>query len=669
MKVRLQRLIRILKTLKLPYQFNIYKLIEYLKLDTFFKIQYKFFASKSIRYRFIASILISSLVIYSAIGILLLNRIRTETIISAKSISDSYTSGIANSMTAELNSYLNQTVGLANVYESNLEMSYSSRVSLYTKSLSRTINNSPDLLAVWLNIQRFSLDSTWNQDFGRVRFTYFQVENEKGFQIDTLDTKGNNLNGDYYKIKKKGLIDFSEPYYDVYGHDSMKRWLMTSICVPLFDIQKKYFGMVGVDLDLKKLTPYAKNINKFENSYSSIISSGGTIVIHPDTALLGKNLKDIFRDDIIKYKVLENIQQEKSVSYEGKINGKDYYVTYAPISLSHKSNPWMIASMIPMKSIKAASNKAFYFSVIIAIIGILFLVLLTYKLTDFLAKPLNESIAFAKRLGDGDLTASRLLHKQDELGQLADALEVMADRLKEMVKEISKGSGQLAQTSKSLSGSSKQLLTASYHQADSSEKVNTAIRNMVEHIHKNTDVSKKAEMVSKEAGRKIKQSVRMSVKAVTSMHYISDKITAINDIALQTNILALNAAVEAARAGEHGRGFAVVATEVRRLAERSRAVAEEITGLLVQAQDDTEASGNMLDQTIPDIENNASLISSIMRSNIDQTNNAEEINQAVERLNDISKQNNNNAKRMAVFSEEIESQADKLKILINKFKI
>jgi len=46
--------------------------------------------------------------------------------------------------------------------------------------------------------------------------------------------------------------------------------------------------------------------------------------------------------------------------------------------------------------------------------------------------------------------------------------------------------------------------------------------------------------------------------------------TAIEDIALQTNLLSINSSVEAARAGSAGRGFAVVAQEIKTLSDKSR---------------------------------------------------------------------------------------------------
>lgn len=50
-----------------------------------------------------------------------------------------------------------------------------------------------------------------------------------------------------------------------------------------------------------------------------------------------------------------------------------------------------------------------------------------------------------------------------------------------------------------------------------------------------------------------------------------DVLKTIDRVASQTNLLALNATIEAVRAGEAGRGFAVVATEVKKLANDTRA--------------------------------------------------------------------------------------------------
>jgi methyl-accepting chemotaxis protein len=630
-------------------------------------IRFDFFKGKSLRFRFVISIVSVAFIIYLVVGFTLLEKIRTESKQSAMAITSNYNTMYANSMTAELNGYLYLTLGITDVFQSNLDLPAETRKNIYQNTLRRTISNSHEILAVWLNMQLNSIDDKWVKDFGRMRYTFYKVGADSGFQTDIIDTTGHKVDGDYYKIRQRGTMEFSEPYFDVYGHDSTKKLLMTSICVPLYNKDQIFWGMAGVDLDLKQLKEFMPETQKYENSFSMIICSSGSIALHNDTSFCGKNIKEVYPDITEKNNLIDSINAGVHMSFIGKVNGKKYFFTVSPISLSKKTNPWALAFAVPMSSINESSNKAIWYSLLIILIGIAVLLYITYKLTDVLAKPLNESIRFAQKLGSGDLTANISVKKDDELGQLAKSLEIMADRLREMVKEVSNGSEMLSKTAKSLSVSSKSMLSASYHQYDTSEKVNKSVHEIVEFIHKSTDTSKLAEQVSKEAGKKIKQSVRMSSKAVTSMHFITDKITAINNIALETNILALNAAVEAARAGTYGRGFSVIASEVRKLAESSRNVADEVTSLLIQCQGDTEASGNMLDQTIPDIEKNAKLISQILTSNIEQNNSVDEINQAVDKLNEVTKQNNNSAKRMAVFSEEIEEQAEKLKKLIKKF--
>lgn len=65
-------------------------------------------------------------------------------------------------------------------------------------------------------------------------------------------------------------------------------------------------------------------------------------------------------------------------------------------------------------------------------------------------------------------------------------------------------------------------------------------------------------------------------KMDASIQDINKIIGVINRITAKTNLLALNASIEAASAGDAGRGFAVVATEIRKLAEQSKASTKEI---------------------------------------------------------------------------------------------
>jgi methyl-accepting chemotaxis protein len=149
----------------------------------------------------------------------------------------------------------------------------------------------------------------------------------------------------------------------------------------------------------------------------------------------------------------------------------------------------------------------------------------------------------------------------------------------------------------------------------------------------------------------------------TQVSAINEAITVIDQIAFQTNILSLNAAVEAATAGEAGKGFAVVAQEVRNLASRSAEAAREIKAIVEnatsKANQGKEIASNMIQgykQLNENISNTTKLIFDVENASKEQLLGIEQINDAINQLDQQTQQNAmiaSEAKNVAIITDEI----------------
>ncbi len=291
-----------------------------------------------------------------------------------------------------------------------------------------------------------------------------------------------------------------------------------------------------------------------------------------------------------------------------------------------------------------------------------------------ITRPILKGITFARRISNGDLTASINLDQKDEIGMLADDLKAMAAKLREVIGSVRSGANHVKQmaenvkttadtvssTSEEMSSSAEEMSQGANEQAAAAEEASSSMEQMGANIKQNADNALQTEKIALQAAHDAREGGSAVEKTVTAMRDIAGRISIIEEIARQTNLLALNAAIEAARAGEAGKGFAVVASEVRKLAERSQTAAGEINNLSASSVEIAEQAGELLKKIVPDIQKTAELVQEISAACNEQNSGADQINNAIQQLDQVIQQNASSSEEMSSSSENMASSAEEM---------
>jgi len=299
------------------------------------------------------------------------------------------------------------------------------------------------------------------------------------------------------------------------------------------------------------------------------------------------------------------------------------------------------------------------------------------------SRPLQEALALARQVADGDLTQHIEARSNCETGQLIQALGDMNHSLQSLVGQVRSGTDLIATASSEIAAGNQDLSSRTEEQASSLEETASSMEQLTSTVKQNADNARQANQLARSAsgiavkgGDVVGQVVGTMASINASSRQIVDIISVIDGIAFQTNILALNAAVEAARAGEQGRGFAVVASEVRNLAQRSAAAAKDIKTLINNSVEQVEAgstlvnqAGATMDEIVASITRVTDIMGEITAASVEQSSGIEQVNHAIVQMDQVTQQNAALVEEAAAAAESMQEQAAQLSQVVCRFKL
>ena len=315
----------------------------------------------------------------------------------------------------------------------------------------------------------------------------------------------------------------------------------------------------------------------------------------------------------------------------------------------------------------------------------------------------------ANDIFDNPLMSYLYSGNNDKIGNISLALKMRTAEIRAIVGRVSNDSTTINDVATQSAQRGSDVANVLADQKGETDQVAAAINQMSATVQEIAQVVSRAADASQQGldisneGQKVVSQTTLSInelseqlgevdtainRLIEGTRSIESVLGEISGIAEQTNLLALNAAIEAARAGEQGRGFAVVADEVRALALRSQQSTDEIGKLILQLRSESdfainsmakgrelssacvamaEQTGQTLRQVTEEVSSLADLNIQISTAVEEQSVVAEQVNQNIISISDMSTKSENHGREAVTLSETLLTRLADQQSLIAQF--